>query len=62
MVFSLAKQENLYYFPSTITLITCILICKLKKSNLEPILSVLIHSLIKFKRKRISIEPGLPVL
>ena len=35
---------------------------KLKKRNLEPILSVLIHSLIKFKCKRNSIEPGLPGL
>lgn len=35
---------------------------KLKKRNLEPILSVLIHSLTKFKCKRNSIEPGLPGL
>ena len=73
MVFSLSKQANLYYFPSTATTITCILICKAqsknvshfqksKKRNLEPILSVLMHSLIKFKCKRNSIEPGLPGL
>ena len=30
MVFSLSKQANLYYFPSTATTITCILICKHK--------------------------------
>ena len=78
MFFSLPKQPNLTYFPSTATTTTCTLICKTqsknmsrfilnlfknkKKRNLEPILFVLIHSLIKFKCKQNSIEPGLPVL
>ena len=30
MVFPLSKQANFYYFPSTATTITCILICKHK--------------------------------
>ena len=39
MVFSLSKQANLYYFPSTATTITCILIWKAQSKNVSHFIS-----------------------